>query len=299
MIKRILLIFILLSINLVCKSDEYRVNVKTYLNIRSQPNASSKSIGQLQNNQIVEVIEINNGWAKINYSDKYGYLNSVYLVEIKQTKIIEQSLPIASSWEKQRETQKKILIAILIILCILIIRGSGFAHANFDNLDKFLFAIVCTLELIYYFVLNSGFPPDGDHLWFIHIRSVGFLWAIFNAFLLFMLGIFQLGMIFNYWNSIDIDDEGNIGLWTAIPIVFILYISGVFIIIDKMNGFLAALLVIYGIGQVIQIFRFYNSYNITGTLAKSYLYVVSMSSTALVFTDGPGFISFFIDNVAV
>ena len=56
-----------------------KVVTATSLNVRSGPSTSNALIGSLRNNEKVEVISENNGWAKIKYSGRLGYVSSVYL----------------------------------------------------------------------------------------------------------------------------------------------------------------------------------------------------------------------------
>lgn len=52
---------------------------ETSLNVRSTPSTSSQSVGTLRYNQKVEILEKSNGWYKISFDGKQGYINSSYL----------------------------------------------------------------------------------------------------------------------------------------------------------------------------------------------------------------------------
>ncbi len=54
------------------------VNVSS-LNVRSGPSTNNSIIGKLSNGDKVEVISTSNGWSKIKYSGKTGYVSSKYL----------------------------------------------------------------------------------------------------------------------------------------------------------------------------------------------------------------------------
>ena len=56
-----------------------KVVVATSLNVRSGPSTSHGIIGSLKNNERVEVISESNGWSKIKYNGKEGYVSSTYL----------------------------------------------------------------------------------------------------------------------------------------------------------------------------------------------------------------------------
>lgn len=51
------------------------------LNIRSMPNTNASIIGSLKHNQVVDVYETTNGFAKIKYGSKYGFVSLQYLKE--------------------------------------------------------------------------------------------------------------------------------------------------------------------------------------------------------------------------
>ena len=64
-------------------------NMKVYntssLNIRKGPGTKYAKIGTVYNNNILEVIEISNGWAKINYKNGIGYCSAKYLKTVSSS----------------------------------------------------------------------------------------------------------------------------------------------------------------------------------------------------------------------
>lgn len=67
--------------------DIYRVEVGTYLNIRATPSKRGKVLGTIDNGTLIDVVEINDGWAKISYrGEEIGYVASDYLVLVKAAK---------------------------------------------------------------------------------------------------------------------------------------------------------------------------------------------------------------------
>lgn len=64
------------------KSRTYQCTAAV-LNIRSAPNTYSNVIGVLKKDQQVEVIEKNNGFARISYNGHTGYVSLKYLNQIK------------------------------------------------------------------------------------------------------------------------------------------------------------------------------------------------------------------------
>ncbi|WP_438617153.1 SH3 domain-containing protein, partial [Paraclostridium sp.] len=56
-----------------------KVVTATSLNVRSGPSTNSSVIGSLKLNEKVEVISESNGWSKVKYNGKEGYVSSTYL----------------------------------------------------------------------------------------------------------------------------------------------------------------------------------------------------------------------------
>ncbi len=61
------------------QTTKYYCTAGTFLNVRSAPNRNARVIGTLKPNQIVEVYEITNGFAKIKYNGSFGYASIKYL----------------------------------------------------------------------------------------------------------------------------------------------------------------------------------------------------------------------------
>lgn len=66
--------------NNVSAQNMYEVVSK--LNVREQPNTSSRVLGVLSPKSQVQVFEISDGWARINYNEQESYISSKYIVKI-------------------------------------------------------------------------------------------------------------------------------------------------------------------------------------------------------------------------
>ena len=55
------------------------VSVNTYLNVRKDSSIHAPIIGSLKKNEIVNVLEENNSWCKINYNGQVGYVYKSYI----------------------------------------------------------------------------------------------------------------------------------------------------------------------------------------------------------------------------
>lgn len=64
------------------KSNQYKVTANV-LNVRTSPSVSNSSVlGGLTKGQVVTVTDISNGWGKVNYNGKTGYVSMQYLQNI-------------------------------------------------------------------------------------------------------------------------------------------------------------------------------------------------------------------------
>lgn len=61
-----------------------KVNTSS-LNVRAGASTKYKILGSVKRNAVLEVYEINNLWAKINYNGKTGYVSTKYIVDIIET----------------------------------------------------------------------------------------------------------------------------------------------------------------------------------------------------------------------
>lgn len=61
------------------QTTKYYCTAGTFLNVRSAPNRNARVIGTLKPNQIVDVYETTNGFAKIKYNGSVGYASIKYL----------------------------------------------------------------------------------------------------------------------------------------------------------------------------------------------------------------------------
>lgn len=81
----------------VQEHDIYEVKVKSSLNVREAPKSNARVIYRLQNGQKVEVMGIENNWAKIKMNHEYGYVSADYLVPYKLLPKVEEPEDIAMS----------------------------------------------------------------------------------------------------------------------------------------------------------------------------------------------------------
>lgn len=66
----------------VAPTTKYKCTAKTFLNVRISPNSSARVIGSIKNSEVVEVLEITNGFAKIKYNNTPAYISVKYLQKL-------------------------------------------------------------------------------------------------------------------------------------------------------------------------------------------------------------------------
>ena len=72
------------------------VKCSSSVNFRSAPNTSSTSYGELKNGTAVTVLSTSNGWSKVSYAGKAGYISADYLVTASSGTAISPSNTAAS-----------------------------------------------------------------------------------------------------------------------------------------------------------------------------------------------------------
>lgn len=100
-----------------------KVVIADVLNIRSGPNTTYSSIGKLYKNNKVEVISESNGWSKIKFGSKIGYVSSEYLKELNNE---NQNLP-----QSTKKTIQEVTSSILNVR-----NGAGGKYTKIDTLHK-------------------------------------------------------------------------------------------------------------------------------------------------------------------
>lgn len=62
-------------------TTRYKCTANTVLNVRKEPNSSSQIIGAIQHNEVVDVYDISNGFARIKYKNQDAYISEKYIVK--------------------------------------------------------------------------------------------------------------------------------------------------------------------------------------------------------------------------
>ncbi|MGO0985875.1 SH3 domain-containing protein [Clostridioides difficile] len=132
------------------KSKTKQVNT-TSLNVRSGPNTSYGVLGKLPKGSKVEVISESNGWSKIKYNGKDGYVSSMYLSDAGQINTND-----SNQGTEKKDTNKFVNTASLNVRSgpgstysklgkvykgskvTVLSESSGWAKINFNNKEAFV-----------------------------------------------------------------------------------------------------------------------------------------------------------------
>ncbi len=83
---RILRFFTTLALALVVVSamaeNNYKVTSSSRLNVRKAPSTSGQILGTFESSQQIEVLDIDNGWAKVKFNGKTGYVSAKYITAL-------------------------------------------------------------------------------------------------------------------------------------------------------------------------------------------------------------------------
>lgn len=69
-------------VNTTSTPTRYRCTAKSSLNVRMGPTRSSKVIGRIKRNEIIEVYDFSNGFAEIRYNNSPAYVSSQYITKL-------------------------------------------------------------------------------------------------------------------------------------------------------------------------------------------------------------------------
>lgn len=270
----LLLLFIGLSVSLCFAAQDYRVKVKTTLNVRSLPDPKSSVLGTLNNGDHIEVYEIANGWAKIKFNNKEAYISSEFISPIYQSASSGDN-----TFRSSNDSKRTVVYIILGLSAIaLLIRKIKTVEESEGVTLVFSYLIllsICALELYYFIGL------EGD-TWFCSPNTVGWIWTIINFFIfggiLFVQILFFLDVLAGLqYNSEYIDYRTG---FYSIGIAAVLCILGYFLF----EEYLYIVGIALGVAQLVQIFFIFrgNGTSYWGySIASTVLYLVATAATLI------------------
>lgn len=258
----------------------YQVNVSSSLNVRHTPDNSGTIIGKLDNGEIVKVISITNGWARIDYNGKTGYVSYDYLdrYSVKQhdEKIHEDKGMFQFMSRNISDKFLYITIALAFITYLIYKLES-------EHLLILSYALMTISQLIY---LSGHFGPKGL-LPFIDIFDIGLLWGIFGFICFAVFLGFQLYMLIVITNILE-DESGcdidiRVGFWGWIITFGYLIINAIFFDSRHIEYPIAAMIAVQVIQVILSIIR--NIRNISTMILYNIIYLISVFAFTLSFIE--------------
>jgi len=79
-----LLIALMVGVASVFAENNYMVTSSSRLNVRKSPSTSAVVLGTFNSGQEIEVISVSNGWAKVKFNGKTGYVSEKYITPLPQ-----------------------------------------------------------------------------------------------------------------------------------------------------------------------------------------------------------------------
>lgn len=165
------LVFLIFSFFLCTQSfaDYYRVTAPNGLNVRASANKNGEVLGQLSQDNVIDVISIENGWANFNYNGWQGYVSASYLEAVTDTGATGASAKEESwdltSWLFDSEGESAWFTALKWILVIGIAIYLIKILLQFVALMLFVGLIVGGIGLVIGFILDWLGWIESDTMW--------------------------------------------------------------------------------------------------------------------------------------
>ncbi len=307
--RRMLLILLVLIAASAWATD-YRVDVATELNVRSQPQANAPLLGKLPNGTILHDAEqAEGGWMKISYEGQEGYVLGKYLSETEETAAMRSTfqaprmahtlLDILSRERPKQKWMTFVLLGSILVMWFLckFVREVGYYDflSSRHDLKGGLMVMNCLLIIFTslfacYYIWQTG----RSALWFIRPSMAlgpwnGWLYAGIN-FVFFIYAMVSL--LVNYAKTLD---EFSHIFHRPLNFHFGLagWIAGcaglVVCLIAESDTWTLRVLIGLAVWQLIQVaiifVQGWNGTNILGLLAVSVVYLIGgLGITAIVST---------------
>lgn len=103
--KVTLLIALMLSVASVFAENNYRVTSSSRLNVRKSASTSATVLGTFNSGQEIEVLSVSNGWAKVKFNGKTGYVSEKYI-----TPLPKKETPKSEPKPKKEVVEEKVVV---------------------------------------------------------------------------------------------------------------------------------------------------------------------------------------------
>ena len=296
--KFVFVVFLLCVAFFVNAQTQYTVSTKTILNVRSEASADGYVIGSLQNGATIEVYEIKNNWARINYRDKTAYVSAQYIkqkqtdsttkTEVKIPKINRDNLSLSNfsfdsfdidlyaTWNV-----RWMVFVILALSCVLwYIRDSAddIFFRTIHVIKGLLLLTISIFEIVYLVLMGS------EALWFCQPDSVGWIWTIINFLVFGFVACNQVMSLFVVLaNSAG---RGYFSLWWGVCSWVVFVIATVICALKSWDSYFKIALALFALFQLIQIFVIFKGVTaregIMRSIWCSIIYLIGSLATVVV-----------------
>ncbi len=103
--KVTLLIALMLGVASVYAENNYRVTSSSRLNVRKSASTSATVLGTFNSGQEIEVLSVGNGWAKVKFNGKTGYVSEKYI-----TPLPKKETPKSEPKPKKEVVEEKVVV---------------------------------------------------------------------------------------------------------------------------------------------------------------------------------------------
>lgn len=79
-----LIVAMMIGVATVFAESNYRVTSSSRLNVRKSASTSATVLGTFNSGQEIEVLSVSNGWAKVRFNGKIGYVSDKYITPLPQ-----------------------------------------------------------------------------------------------------------------------------------------------------------------------------------------------------------------------
>ena len=284
--KVLLLMTVMLCCMISMAQTKYRVTAKSSLNVRSYASAQAPVLSSIDRGEVVEVYEIENGWAKIEYEGTSAYISAKYIERMEtaeskpEMKDAENVLKYLSVGKGDVKWMVYLIISLsAVLLYMRIRRGDEPLEDGEYWTNCSVFTGLCLAELAYVMMMGS------NSIWFCMPDTVGWIWTIVD-FLIFGFVVYnQIMCFFNTLQDTEYNSYGSFdkrwGIYSWIGGIVAAIVVGIFWG-DKVVFVLGA----FAICQLIQIYLIFKGVVPRGGWLRAFVcltvYLLGSLATVLV-----------------
>lgn len=282
------------TFSLLLHAANYRVDVKTELNVRASASADAPLVGKLSRGIVLtDVVVYDNGWAFINFKGQKGYVKADYLKKVDDKDVVRsdtgQSWYALLNWSGEDHKSLVYWIGACLLIMWALCKFVRLLNTNFcprkpasDGLMVFnvLLLFACA-ALIFYYVAKMG----SNALWFLLPSEVGSWWyAIMNGIFFIYALINLLAHVLATLNEIGMRYECCVDLRFGVitwGIAIIGYVVCFWWFKEYLDYLFIGLCVCQAIQVIILACNVWAKGGILGILLVSFVYIIGTTSVVV------------------